>query len=130
MVTPSQIAGAIPCPGIRAFGRRRVRRLSGPASPCNMVPPDLMEKTVWKDRADERAGSLMAEMGETVRLVELVCARLCHDLGGLIGTVGNAVDMVAEDIGGDSEVAAFASSAAKALAQRLRLMRTAWGPES
>jgi histidine phosphotransferase ChpT len=72
----------------------------------------------------------MAELGDTVRLVELVCARLCHDLGGLIGTVGNALDMVVEDMGGDSEVAAFASSAAKALAQRLRLMRTAWGPEA
>ena len=72
----------------------------------------------------------MAQTGETIRLVELVCARLCHDLGGLIGTVGNALDMVAEDTGRDNEVLAFASSAANALTQRLRLMRTAWGPES
>jgi histidine phosphotransferase ChpT len=70
----------------------------------------------------------MAELAETVRLVELICARLCHDLGGLIGTVGNALDMLAEDAEGN-EVLAFASSANKALAQRLRLMRTAWGPE-
>jgi histidine phosphotransferase ChpT len=71
----------------------------------------------------------MADPGETVRLVELVCARLCHDLGGLIGTVGNALDMLAEDAGGTNEVLAFATSANKALAERLRLMRTAWGPE-
>jgi len=72
----------------------------------------------------------MAQLGDTIRLVELICARLCHDLGGLIGTVGNALDMVTEDAGRDNEVLAFASSAANALTQRLRLMRTAWGPET
>jgi histidine phosphotransferase ChpT len=72
----------------------------------------------------------MAQPSDTIRLVELICARLCHDLGGLIGTVGNALDMVVEDAGRDNEVLAFASSAANALTQRLRLMRTAWGPES
>jgi histidine phosphotransferase ChpT len=71
----------------------------------------------------------MAELGDTIRLVELVCARLCHDLGGLIGTIGNALEMVAEDAGRDNEVVAFAASAANALTQRLRLMRAAWGPE-
>jgi len=71
----------------------------------------------------------MAQLADTIRLVELVCARLCHDLGGLIGTVGNALEMVAEDAGRDNEVLAFASSAAAALTQRLRLLRTAWGPE-
>ena len=72
----------------------------------------------------------MAQLGDTIRLVELVCARLCHDLGGLIGTIGNALEMVAEDTDGDNEVVAFAASAASALTQRLRLMRTAWGPET
>jgi histidine phosphotransferase ChpT len=71
----------------------------------------------------------MPELGETMRLVELTCARLCHDIGGLIGTVGNAVEMVAEDADRDDEVLAFASSAAKALTQRLKLMRAAWGPD-
>jgi hypothetical protein len=55
---------------------------------------------------------------------------LCHDLGGLIGTVGNAIDMVDEDASGENEIVAFASSAAKALMERLRLMRAAWGPET
>jgi histidine phosphotransferase ChpT len=70
----------------------------------------------------------MAELGETVRLVELMCARLCHDLGGLIGTVDNAIDMVSEDTG-ENEIVAFAASAARALAERLRLMRAAWGQD-
>jgi histidine phosphotransferase ChpT len=72
----------------------------------------------------------MPVLGDTIRLVELICARLCHDLGGLIGTVGNAIDMVDEDAGGENEVVAFASSAAKALMERLRLMRAAWGPDT
>ena len=72
----------------------------------------------------------MADLGETLRLVELTCARLCHDLGGLIGTVGNALDMVVEDAGGGDEVLAFAASASRALTQRLRLLRAAWGPET
>jgi histidine phosphotransferase ChpT len=72
----------------------------------------------------------MAQLADTIRLVELVCARLCHDLGGLIGTVGNALDMVAEDAERGNEVLAFASSAARVLMQRLRLLRAAWGPET
>jgi histidine phosphotransferase ChpT len=72
----------------------------------------------------------MADLEETLRLVELTCARLCHDLGGLIGTIGNALDMVTEDAGQQSEVVAFAATAAKALTRRLRLMRAAWGPET
>jgi histidine phosphotransferase ChpT len=72
----------------------------------------------------------MAELGETIRLVELICARLCHDLGGLIGTLGNAIDMVVEEDRRESEVLAFATSASRALTQRLRLMRAAWGPET
>jgi histidine phosphotransferase ChpT len=89
---------------------------------------------VGADREDAKAGeqkgqrTLMAQLGDTIRLVELVCARLCHDLGGLIGTIGNALEMVAEDTDGDNEVVAFAASAASALTQRLRLMRAAWGP--
>jgi histidine phosphotransferase ChpT len=71
----------------------------------------------------------MARLSDTIRLVELVTARLCHDLGGLIGTVGNALEMVSEDAARDNEVLAFATSAASALTQRLRLMRAAWGLE-
>jgi histidine phosphotransferase ChpT len=72
----------------------------------------------------------MPELGETLRLVQVVCARLCHDLAGLVGTVGNAVDMVAEDADRDDEILAFAASAARALTQRLQLLRAAWGPDA
>ena len=72
----------------------------------------------------------MADLEETLRLVELTCARLCHDLGGLIGTIGNALDMVTDEAGQQSEIVAFAATAAKALTRRLRLLRAAWGSET
>jgi len=72
----------------------------------------------------------MAQSADTIRLVELVCARMCHDLGGLIGTVGNALELVTEDAVQGNEIFAFASTAAKVLVQRLRLIRAAWGPET
>ena len=71
----------------------------------------------------------MSDPIQTTRLLDLVCARLCHDLGGLIGTVGNAMEMVVED-SGDNEVVAFAATATRALTQRLRLLRAAWTGET
>jgi histidine phosphotransferase ChpT len=71
----------------------------------------------------------MAQLTDTFTLVELVCARLCHDLGGLIGTIGTAMDMVLEETDPNDEIVAFAASASKALMQRIRLMRAAWGPD-
>lgn len=72
----------------------------------------------------------MADLEQILSLVEQTSARLCHDLGGLIGTVGNALDMAHDDAGAESEVLAFAASATRALRERLRLMRAAWGPDS
>jgi histidine phosphotransferase ChpT len=90
-----------------------------------VVSPYVIERPVV-----EKAVNLMPDLSVTLRLVEMMCARLCHDLGGLIGTVGNAIDIVAADDGRDNEVLAFASSAARMLGQRLRLLRAAWGPET
>lgn len=64
---------------------------------------------------------------EAFRLGELVCARVCHDLGGLAGTLAGALEL-AQD--GDGEAVALAREAAVALARRLRLLRAALGPVS
>lgn len=63
-----------------------------------------------------------------LRLSELVCARVCHDLGGLAGTLAGALQLAQEE--GDGEAAALAREAADALARRLRLLRAALGPVS
>jgi histidine phosphotransferase ChpT len=65
-------------------------------------------------------------MDDSVRLAELVCARLCHDLSGLLGSLVGTLELVAE-ASSDKEAAAIATTTATALALRLRLLRAAWG---
>ncbi len=72
---------------------------------------------------------------EILRLGEMICARVCHDLGGLAGTLAGALDLAQEGSGeeGGEEggmAVALAREAADALAHRLRLLRAAFGPVS
>lgn len=63
-----------------------------------------------------------------LRLGELVCARLCHDLGGLLGALAGSLHLAEEDRGGGA--LALAREMADALVRRLRLLRAALGPAS
>lgn len=65
-------------------------------------------------------------MSLDTRLAQLVAARLCHDLGGAVGTLVGTLDLV--EAGGD-EMLALSRETALALRQRLRLYAAAWtGP--
>jgi histidine phosphotransferase ChpT len=64
---------------------------------------------------------------DPLRLAELVCARMSHDLGGTIGTLAGALEL-AEDPAVASEALALANQAAAELRQRLELQRATWGP--
>ena len=57
-------------------------------------------------------------------LARTLCARLCHDLGGAIGSLAGALDLLPQ--GGD-ELLEVAQESAAALRQRLRLYGAAWG---
>lgn len=57
-------------------------------------------------------------------LARMVGLRLCHDLGGVVGTVANALDMM-EGVGG--EAATLARDAADVLRRRLILWRALLG---
>jgi histidine phosphotransferase ChpT len=63
-----------------------------------------------------------------LRLGELICARVCHDLGGLAGTLAGTLDLAQDDPGG--EAMALARETALALSKRLKLLRAAFGPNS
>src|SRR5487761_2378274 len=65
-------------------------------------------------------------MPETVQLAELLCARLCHDLGGTIGILSGALEL-ARRADRDDRLA-DAIEASDALSNRLRVLRAAWGP--
>lgn len=58
------------------------------------------------------------------KLARLLCARLCHDLGGAVGTLAGTLEMVGE---GDAEMLGLARETAAGLRQRLRLYAAAWG---
>jgi histidine phosphotransferase ChpT len=64
---------------------------------------------------------------DPLRLAELVCARISHDLGGTIGTLAGALEL-AEDPAVAEEALALAIQAATELRQRLELQRATWGP--
>ncbi|MBC9179916.1 hypothetical protein, partial [Pseudoroseomonas ludipueritiae] len=64
---------------------------------------------------------MAAEPG--LSLAQDLCARLCHDLVGPLGTVAGAVEMV----GDDPEAAELAREAALSLRGRLQLWRAACG---
>jgi histidine phosphotransferase ChpT len=69
-------------------------------------------------------------MAETVdpRLIELLCARLCHDLVGPVSAIGNGVELVTEfgeEMRGEA-LALIAQSASEA-ARRLQFFRIAFG---
>jgi len=64
---------------------------------------------------------------DPLRLAELVCARMSHDLGGTIGTLAGALEL-AEDPAVAAEALALANQAAAELRQRLELQRATWGP--
>lgn len=71
----------------------------------------------------------MADNAASLRLTELTCARLCHDLSGLVGTLSGALDLVDGVPDDATEALGLARVAATQLVRRLRLYRAAWGPD-
>jgi histidine phosphotransferase ChpT len=66
----------------------------------------------------------------SLQLAELVCARVGHDLGGLLGSLTGLLELVAEDPDNAQEEMALATTTVSDLALRLRLVRAAWGGTS
>jgi histidine phosphotransferase ChpT len=64
---------------------------------------------------------------ESLRLADLICTRLCHDLSGLLGTLDGTLDLAASGDDPDGEALALARDTAAELVLRLRFLRAAWG---
>ena len=71
----------------------------------------------------------MTAQSEALRLAELLCARLCHDLSGPLGALIGIIEIAREEQP-DSETLALAEETAVELGQRLKLLRAAWGQDS
>lgn len=71
-----------------------------------------------------------ASRSDALALARLLAARLCHDIGGLAGTLAGAVDIAQSGTDREeAEALALAAEAASGLAARLRLLRAAWAGE-
>src|SRR3954469_4455617 len=70
----------------------------------------------------------VAGMSESLRLAELLCARLCHDLSGPLGALIGILEIARDELPG-SESVAIAQETTIELAQRLKFLRAAWGQE-
>jgi histidine phosphotransferase ChpT len=68
----------------------------------------------------------MSGTNEPLRLAELLCARLCHDLSGPLGALVGVLEIAREEQPA-SQTLAIAEGTAAELAQRLKLLRAAWG---
>ncbi len=68
----------------------------------------------------------MIDKNKSLRLAELFSARLCHDLAGPIGTLLGVLEILREEQPANDEVA-LAEEAAVDVAERLKLLRAAWG---
>eukprot|EP01037_Dinobryon_pediforme_P009315 gene9314-9396_t len=64
---------------------------------------------------------------QSLALAEAMACRMLHDLAGLVGTVSGALELAEEVPAMRDEALPVAADAARVLAQRLRLMRAAWG---
>ena len=67
-------------------------------------------------------------LDQTLRLVQTLSARLCHDLAGTIGSLGAALELAVQEGDGAAEALDVAQEAAQSLQDRLRLLRAAFGP--
>ncbi len=69
----------------------------------------------------------MADLTDALQLAESLCARICHDLSGSLGTVSGMLEMMQENATAEDEPLTLARESATALQQRLELLRAAWG---
>lgn len=64
---------------------------------------------------------------DELKLAELLCSRLCHDLVSPVGAVNNGIELM-EEFGGESaEALALIASSGKQASRRLQFYRVAFG---
>jgi histidine phosphotransferase ChpT len=68
-------------------------------------------------------------MSASLRLAEVLCSRLCHDLSGMLAALIGIVEIAHEEQP-DSEMVGIAVETAAQLGQRLKLLRAAWGQDT
>ncbi len=91
--------------------------------------PDAANPPRPSAAAAQPASATPAEPPDSLRLAELLVARLTHDLSGLAGVLAGALDLAADDPD-PAEALSIARDASAELAARLRLLRAAWSGDT
>ena len=69
-------------------------------------------------------------MSDALQLADLIAARLCHDIGGPIGTLAGTLELASAEQVAQAEAVATVNEAARDLTRRVRLLRFAWSAEA
>jgi len=69
----------------------------------------------------------VTDVSQSLSLAEALCARLCHDLSGILAALTGVLEIAAEEQSGN-ETITIATDTAVELGERLKLLRAAWGP--
>src|SRR6195952_2942174 len=64
-----------------------------------------------------------------LRLAELLCAQLCHDMSSPLGVILGALPLLGQEGPGSAEASEMANRAARDAAGQLKLLRAAWSGE-
>ncbi len=61
-----------------------------------------------------------------LRIAQLLCSRICHDLAGTVGAINNGMELL-DEIGDDPEARDLVTSSAREVGRRLSYFRVAFG---
>lgn len=73
------------------------------------------------------AGGLGGGVGVDIRLAQLLCARVCHDLIGAAGAIETGVDLLAEEGADRADICDLIGLSGRQLNRRLAFYRLAFG---
>ncbi|MGF1639381.1 MAG: histidine phosphotransferase family protein [Rhodospirillales bacterium] len=77
--------------------------------------------------SDNRPGVRMAAEGGELRLAQLMCSRLCHDLVGPAGAINAGVEFLHTGDGHDESALGLLAASGRQLTRRLAFYRVAFG---
>jgi histidine phosphotransferase ChpT len=77
--------------------------------------------------ADRDTCSAIADVGSDLRIAQLMCSRLCHDLVGPAGAVNAGVEFLDEARGRDDGALALVAASGRHVTHRLAFFRVAFG---
>lgn len=92
-----------------------------PAAP--LPPGAASDRAAASPLADGRGGEAAADL----RLAQLLCARVCHDLIGAAGAIETGVDLLAEDGADQADICDLIGLSGRQLNRRLAFYRLAFG---